>query len=316
MSDEMIDEAVDTAVVKQRGLGRGLNALFDDEEADFSGLSEVALSSSARETVGVEQLHPGALQPRHVFDEESLEQLAESIKVHGLLQPLLVRRDPSVEGQFEIIAGERRWRAAQLAQLHELPVIILDLNDTQALEIGLIENLQREDLNPIDEALGYQKLMDDFGHTQEKLAEAMGKSRSHIANMVRLLNLPMGVQEMVADQGLSMGHARALITAKDPEALAKRVIAEGLSVRETERLAGELNEKPNRKSKAAAKRGKDADTIALESDLSNMIGMHVNIDSKNGKAGKVTVSFKDLDQLDSLLKILSSSQGGGARLIG
>lgn len=292
-----------------RGLGRGLNALFEDEEgiypqADMAGNTP----GRKREMVGVGQLQPGKLQPRHVFDDDKINELAESIKQHGVLQPLLVRRDPNLDDHYEIIGGERRWRASQKAQLHEVPVIVLELNDTEALEIALIENLQREDLNPIDEALGYQKLMQDYGHTQEKLAEAMGKSRSHVANMVRLLNLPPAVQEMVADNGLSMGHARALITAKDPIALAKDVLSKGLSVRETERLAMDASGKPKKaksKASASAKTGKDADTIALEEEVSNAIGMKVSIDSGNGQAGKLSIDFKSLDQLDEILQRLS-----------
>lgn len=300
-----------------RGLGRGLNALFEDEEgiypqADMAGQTP----GRKRDMVGVGQLQPSGLQPRHVFDDEKIAELAESIKQHGVLQPLLVRRDPNLDDHYEIIGGERRWRAAQKAQLHEVPVIILELDDTQALEIALIENLQREDLNPIDEALGYQKLMEDYGHTQEKLAEAMGKSRSHVANMVRLLKLPAAVQEMVADNGLSMGHARALITAKDPVALAKDVLAKGLSVRETEALAADLSDKPKKASskKVSKKTGKDADTIALEQEVSNAIGMNVSIDSKNGQAGTLAISFKSLDQLDELLHRLSHFPG--SRLTG
>ncbi|MGB0720516.1 MAG: ParB/RepB/Spo0J family partition protein [Bdellovibrionales bacterium] len=308
------DDVMDAPKPKSRGLGRGLNALFEDEENFASGF-DTAESDSApssgrkRETVGVEQLYPGGSQPRHVFDEDALDQLADSIKQHGLLQPLLVRRASDGVHTYEIIAGERRWRAAQRAQLHEVPVIVLDLDDVQALEIALIENLQREDLNPIDEAMGYQRLMNDYGHTQEKLAEALGKSRSHIANMVRLLNLPMAVQEMVADNNLSMGHARALITAKDPAALAKIVVEQGLSVRETERLAADHGDTP-KKAKSKAKSGKDADTIALEREVSNVIGMAVKIDSKNGKSGKISIQFKTLDQLDDVLQRLSHISEG------
>ena len=304
--------------LKGRGLGRGLNALFEDEEgvypqADMAGHTP----GRKREMVGVAQIQPGSLQPRHVFDDEKIAELAESIKQHGVLQPLLVRRDPSLDDHYEIIGGERRWRAAQKAQLHEVPVIVLELDDTQALEIALIENLQREDLNAIDEALGYQKLMEDYGHTQEKLAEALGKSRSHIANMVRLLKLPPAVQEMVADNGLSMGHARALITAKNPAELAKAVLAKGLSVRETEALAADMSDKPKKagsKSSASKKTGKDADTLALEAEVSNALGMNVSIDSKNGQAGKLTIDFKSLDQLDELLHRLSHFPG--SRLTG
>ena len=301
-----------------RGLGRGLNALFEDEEgiypqADMEGQTP----GRKREMVGIGQLQPGKLQPRHVFDEEKIAELADSIKQHGVLQPLLVRRDPHLDDHYEIIGGERRWRAAQKAQLHEVPVLILELDDTQALEIALIENLQREDLNPIDEALGYQKLMEDYGHTQEKLAEAMGKSRSHVANMVRLLKLPASVQEMVADNGLSMGHARALITAKDPASVAKAVLAKGLSVRETEALAADMSDKPKKaggKKAASKKTGKDADTLALEAEVSNALGMNVTIDSKNGKEGSLEIKFKSLDQLDELLHRLSHFPG--SRLTG
>jgi len=312
VSEDVIEEDLNP---KSRGLGRGLNALFEDEEAGFD---EVAAAeggiSSRRDTIGVELLRPGTLQPRHVFDDDSIKELADSISQHGLLSPLLVREDPQNLNGYEIIAGERRWRASQKAQLHEVPVIILDIDDTKVLEIGLIENLQREDLNPIDEALGYQKLMEDYGHTQEKLAESMGKSRSYIANIVRLLNLPSGVQEMVADNGLSAGHARALITAKDPLALAKEVVSKGLSVRETEKLAADLSDKPQKnraksKGSGSSARGKDADTLALETEVSNALGMVVSIDSKNGKDGQLSIHFKSLDQLDDLLHRLSHFPG-------
>ncbi len=294
---------------KLRGLGRGLNALFEDEEGVYPQAdAEGHTPGRKREMVGIAQLQPGKLQPRHVFNDDKINELAESIKQHGILQPLLVRRDHQSDDQYEIIGGERRWRAAQKAQLHEVPVIVLDLNDSQALEIALIENLQREDLNAIDEALGYQKLMEDFGHTQEKLAEALGKSRSHIANMVRLLKLPTAVQDMVADNGLSMGHARALITASDPIGLAKTVLAKGLSVRQTEALANETSLEKPKKSAAqpSQKTGKDADTLALEAEISNTLGMHVSIDSKNGQEGTFSVRFKSLDQLDELLHRISN----------
>lgn len=303
---------------KMRGLGRGLNALFEDEENGYpQNESAGDVPGRKRDTLAVSQLYPSKLQPRHVFDAGSIKELAESIAQHGVLQPLLVRRAPDSSGEYEIIGGERRWRAAQKAQLHEVPVIILDLDDTRALEIALIENLQREDLNPIDEAMGYQKLMDDFGHTQEKLAEAMGKSRSHVANMVRLLHLPEAVQTMVSENGLSMGHARALITAQDPVELAKQVLSKGLSVRETESLAMEASGKPKKakpKGAKGKKSGKDADTLALEAEVSNAIGMNVSIDSTNGQAGKLSIDFKTLDQLDELLHRLSHFPG--SRLTG
>lgn len=207
---------------------------------------------------------------------------------------------------YQIVAGERRWRAAQMAQLHELPVIIRDLSDTEVLEVAIIENIQRADLNPVEEAAGYQQLMDQFGHTQEQLAEALGKSRSHIANMVRLLGLPRDVLAFVSDGKLSAGHARALITTEDPSALAKRIVAGGLSVRETEKLA--KGPKPKNQTKPAAKSEKDADTRMLEADLSAATGMKVVIDHKPGsESGKVSISYNSLAQLDDLCRVLSAA---------
>ena len=265
--------------------------------------------------VGIDQLEPGPGQPRNIFQDEALEELAASIKQHGVLQPLLVRENADNSGCYEIIAGERRWRAAQKAQLHEVPVIVLSITDAEAFEIALIENLQREDLDPIDEAAGYQKLIDHYDYTQEKLAENLGKSRSHIANMMRLLQLPPAVQKMLSEGKLSAGHARALITAKNAEELAKTVVARNLSVRETEKLVAEAEGRPS-KSKSKGKSGekgvrKDVDTLALEDELSNKIGMRVSIDSPDGLSGKVSIAFKSLDQLDELLQRLSATQGGG-----
>ncbi|MCB1651625.1 MAG: ParB/RepB/Spo0J family partition protein [Alphaproteobacteria bacterium] len=288
---------------KSRGLGRGLDALFGDEEADFSQevLDEVGASGASRQVLGVDQLDAGMGQPRRIFKDSGLDELADSIRKHGVLQPLLVRPKSDGSGLYEIIAGERRWRAAQKAQLHEVPVIVLEIPDEQAFEIALIENLQREDLDPIDEAAGYQKLLDEYRYTQEKLADSLGKSRSHIANMTRLLNLPMMVQCHLSDGKLSIGHARALITAENAEELAAEVIRRDLTVRETEKLVAEAGGKASGAKKAAKKRSKDVDTIALERDVSDALGMKVSIDSKNGKSGKFTVSFKSLDQLEDIL---------------
>ncbi len=309
-----------TSAPKKRGLGRGLNALFEDEEV-FAGVG-AALSgapaeqgastglaapaaSKSRQTVGIEMLGQSLIQPRKLFEQDSLNELAKSIKVHGLLQPILVRPLKDEAGRYEIIAGERRWRAAQIAQLHEVPIIIRELSDAHALEIALIENLQREDLNPVDEAMGYERLMKEYNYTQEHLGEALGKSRSHVANMVRLLALPDIVLAHLERGDLSAGHARALITAKNPESLAKQVIAKGLNVRQTEALAAEAADRPAPKSAANAKPAKDVDTIALEKDISNQLGMRVSIDSRDGKKGKVSIEFKSLDQLDGLLKRLT-----------
>lgn len=290
----------------KRGLGRGLNALFEDEETpSFAAPAQTATPddpTQPRKNLSVASLRPGKFQPRRNFDDATLKELAESISTHGVLQPLVVRSVGN--GQFEIICGERRWRAAQKAQLHDVPVIIRDMDDEQAMQVALIENLQREDLNPLDEAEGYQRLMEEFAHTQEKLAAAVGKSRSHVANMVRLLGLPSTVRGMIRNGKLTTGHARALITAKDPEALAQDVVARGLSVRETERLAqiAEAKDGKTRKTKPA----KDVDTLGLEREMLQRLGMKVTIDLKpDGKAGAVKIDFKDFDQLDKLIQKLS-----------
>lgn len=320
-------ETEDDVKPRTRGLGRGLNALFEDDESPVTPpedrLDESSGQQESRKQIGIERLQPGSLQPRRHFDQEALQQLADSISAHGLLQPILVRPDKLNDECYEILAGERRWRAAQLAQLHEVPVIILQMSDVEALEVALIENLQREDLNPVEEARGYQKLLQDYGHTQEKLAQALGKSRPYIANMVRLLNLPESVLKQVEDGSLSAGHARALITAQDPESLAQEIIREGLSVRQAEQLAayaaGRSSEQPGSKDESSATAAsskaktpggkkpvpKDADTRALEEDLSAALGMRVSIESADGQSGKISVEFKNLDQLDEILHRLS-----------
>lgn len=301
----------DTTNPKKRGLGRGLNALFEDEEGIYPQISEEGHTPGRkRDMMGIEFLHPGLSQPRHQFDEKSLDELAESIKAHGLLQPILVRKDKNAADMFEIIAGERRWRAAQRAQLHEVPVIVLELSDIEALEIALIENLQREDLNPIDEARGYQKLLEDFGHTQEKLAKALGKSRPHIANMVRLLTLPGEVTDLVRDGKITAGHARALVTADDPKTLAREIVSKGLNVRQTELLASQesaaVTGKPLSKTAQKTAYTKDTDTLALEKEMSDMLGMKVSIDTKDGVSGALRIDFRNLDQLDEVLSRLSN----------
>jgi len=310
---------------KSRGLGRGLNALFEDEEDGFSqggaeGQGDSQLTGRERQMLGVDQMRPGEGQPRRTFNDDSLQELAESIKQHGVLQPLLVREISEGDGMYEIIAGERRWRAAQKAQLHEVPVILLEISDAEAFEIALIENLQREDLDPIDEATGFQRLMDEYDYTQEKLAESLGKSRSHIANMARLLQLPSSVQAHLSAGKLSIGHARALITVDNAEKLAKEVISKGLSVRETENLVAQAQGRPQKSKKAGKAEeeplAKDVDTLALEKEVSNIIGMSVSIDSSDGKTGKVSIAFKTLDQLDDVLQRLSQNAPAGGRLSG
>ncbi len=285
---------------EKKGLGRGLSALMSDVNL---GPASEASPRRADTRLAVEKLRPNPLQPRKDFEPEALQALADSIRQKGVIQPLIVRPAGDI---YEIVAGERRWRAAQMAQAHDVPVVIRDLDDTEVLEIAIIENIQREDLNAIEEALGIRQLMDRFGHTQEKIAEALSKSRSHIANLLRLLALPEPVQAMVRDGQISAGHARALIGTGNPEALARRVAAQGLSVREVERLVREAAaEKPARKGSDKA-REKDSDTRALEADLSAHLGMQVQIDMAGGQAGMLSVRFKTLDDLDRLCQALST----------
>lgn len=286
-----------------RGLGRGLSALMADV-SDATQPEPVAEAGAAPrridQMIPIEQIVPNPDQPRRRFTPDQLEDLAASIREKGVIQPLIVRRASGGAGKFEIVAGERRWRAAQMAQLHAVPALLRDYSDTEALEVAIIENIQRADLNAIEEAAGYRDLMQRFGHTQEKLAEALGKSRSHIANMMRLLGLPGEVQTLVEEGKLTAGHARALITAEDPAALAKQVVEKGLSVREAERLA-----KPSHTTKSGSNAGKsrekDADTLALEKDLSAALGMAVRIDHKLGKEnGTLSIKYETLEALDDL----------------
>lgn len=296
---------------KSRGLGRGLGALFSDDEPNYTQIDPEAHTPGAqRKIVGIEQLEPNPDQPRHHFDEEALNNLAASIKEHGLLQPILVRPHKHNEDMFEIVAGERRWRASQIAQLHEVPIIIRDLDDSATLQIALIENLQRQDLNPIEEAKGYQRLMDEFGHTQESVSEVLGKSRSHVANMVRLLHLPGSVQTMVSKGDITAGHARALVKADNPTLLAQEIASKGLSVRQAERLVSEAasSSKTGGSGGGGSSRpAKDADTMALENELSNALGMKVILEMKDEHAGTLSVNFRNLDQLDLVLQRLSQS---------
>ena len=289
---------------KSRGLGRGLSALMADVNETPIPPASVDEPRRPDMVVPIENIEPNPDQPRRRFDPEHLEDLANSIREKGVIQPLIVREKAG--GKYEIVAGERRWRASQKAQLHELPVIVREFNDTEVLEIAIIENIQRSDLNPVEEAAGYRQLMERFGHTQEAMSKALGKSRSHIANLLRLLNLPQDIQDMVEEGKLSSGHARALITSDHAQVIAKRIVNEGLSVRATEALvkkyaSGDLD-KPKK-----AKPAKDADTKALEGDLSANLGMSVQIDHKaGGESGQITIKYKDMEQLDELCRILTS----------
>jgi ParB family chromosome partitioning protein len=246
------------------------------------------------------QRNPG--QPRKHFDEGDLNDLANSIRSHGVLQPILVR--PIADGKFEIVAGERRWRAAQRAGLHSIPAVVRELNEVEVVEIAIVENVQRTDLNPIEEAQGFQALIDRFGRTQQEIADAVGKSRPHIANMLRLLSLPEELQEMVRDGRLSSGHARAILTAPDPRGLAQKAISEGLNVREVERLAQiAKDEKHGPRASVVAAEAKSADTRALEQSLSNALGLEVAIAEK-GAGGEVKITYKSLEQLDDVIRRL------------
>ncbi|MCK0141358.1 ParB/RepB/Spo0J family partition protein [Aliiroseovarius sp. F20344] len=290
---------------KNRGLGRGLSALMADVAVEEPTKDASSEPRRADMMVPIEKISPNPEQPRRTFTQEQLDDLAASIKEKGVIQPLIVRPKPQSDDEYEIVAGERRWRASQMAKLHQVPVVIREYNDTEALEVAIIENIQRADLNAIEEAAGYRDLMDRFGHTQEKVSEALGKSRSYIANLLRLLNLPGDVQAFVRDGKLSAGHARTLVTAENPSALAREIISKGLSVRAAEKLAkGPSLSKPRQTN---PKSEKDADTKALESDLSAATGMKVQIDHKaGGEAGTVTIRYQSLDQLDDICGKLSS----------
>jgi len=282
---------------RKRGLGRGLSALIEDVQTPAAGGAPVR-------TAPVDQLSPNPNQPRRRFAEEALDALAESIRAHGVIQPLIVRRRPDGREGWEIVAGERRWRAAQRAGAHTLPIVERALNDVEVLEVAIIENIQRADLNPIEEAAGYAQLIERFGHTQEQVARSLGKSRSHIANLLRLLQAPPTVRAMIEDGRLSAGHARALLAAADPEALARRTVAEALSVRQVERLAAAARHP----AAGAPPVGKDPDTLALEADLSAALGLKIAIEHRGG-GGSVRITYRTLDELDGLCQLLGQSNG-------
>ena len=282
------------------GLGRGLSALLGEVEREQPIDSSEALTEGVR-LIAVADIRPHPDQPRRHFDEEKLDELAQSIAERGVLQPIVVRR---VGGGFQIVAGERRWRAAQRVRLHEVPALVRDLNDTETLEIAIIENIQRADLNAIEEAEAYQRLVTDFGHTQEALGKLVHKSRSHVTNLLRLLDLPAKVRQEVATGALSMGHARALITAEDPEKLAAEVIKRGLSVRDTERLARTAKGGGAKERSPKAAPAGDADIVALERQLGDLLGLAVRI-AHAGEGGTVTLSYSSLDQLDMICQRLS-----------
>jgi ParB family transcriptional regulator, chromosome partitioning protein len=279
--------------VRRRPLGRGLAALFGEAEAGKG------IDPAVQRRVPIELIRPGALQPRRRFAEAELDALAQSIREKGVLQPLLVRPLGEDDAAFELVAGERRWRAAQRVGLHDVPVIVRALADSDALEIALVENLQREDLSPLEEAEAYSRLLAEFGRTQTSLAEAVGKSRSHVANTVRLLSLPTPVRQRLDEGALSAGHARALLAAADPAALAEEVVRRGLNVRATERLVQRRARLPQ----TPRARLRDADTLALERDLGAHLGLRVTLEPR-ARGGALTLHYASLDQLDRVLRRL------------
>lgn len=290
---------------RKRGLGRGLSALLGEETASRDD-GEAAASGKPRPvgTLPVEMLRPSPLQPRKHFDDEAFAALVESVKERGVLQPLLVRRDPKDDKHYEIVAGERRWRAAQQARQHDVPVLVKELSDRDALEIALVENLQREDLTPLEEAEAYRRLMTEFGHNQEALARAVGKSRSHVANMMRLLGLPAPVRRMLDEGQITAGHARSLINAKDPEALAREIHRRGLNVRQAEDLMRKSSS--SGAAKAGATAPSDPNITALEHDLAVATGLKVGVRTKASGAGTLTIRFDSPDQLDDVIRRLKN----------
>ena len=280
----------------RKRLGRGLAALIGEIDSPDAP----AKVASADGKVPIELIAPNPRNPRRTFGEVELADLAQSLREHGLVQPVVVRPAPGQKGRYEIIAGERRWRAAQLAGLGEIPIILRDVDDRVALEIAIVENVQRSDLNPIEEAMGYQRLIDDHGYTQADLGQVIGKSRSHVANTLRLLKLPSDIRDMLVDGALSAGHARTLVTATDPAGLARKIVAGGLSVRQAEALAQQPQVREKAKNPAPEK---DADTLALEKLLSDVTGLQVSI-SHREKGGELKIAYRTLEQLDDICRRL------------
>ncbi|TPK71840.1 ParB/RepB/Spo0J family partition protein [Mesorhizobium sp. B2-4-15] len=292
--------------LSRKRLGRGLAALIG--EIDRPAAPEKP-GMSADGKVPIEFLSPNPKNPRRHFGDAELTDLAQSIREHGVVQPVVARPSPTQAGRYEIIAGERRWRAAQRAGLTEIPVIIRDVNDRTALELAIIENVQRADLNAVEEAMGYQQLIDDHGYTQADLGQVIGKSRSHVANTLRLLKLPDVIRDMLVDGVLSAGHARTLVTAEDPAGLAKRIVEEGLSVRQAEALAQMPAGSAAKEARpAATPEQKDADTLALEKLLTDTLGMIVTVDHKGKGGGLLRVAYRSLEQLDEVCRRLKAER--------
>ena len=291
------------APLQKSRLGRGLASLIGDAPVTQPRIPP----EGEQRMVPIEQIRAGKLNPRKSFKEDELSELADSIREKGLVQPILVRPEPTASGSYEIVAGERRWRAAQRAGLHLVPVIVRDLADQEVLELAIIENVQRADLNPIEEAAGYQELIERYAYTQERLAEVIGKSRSHLANTLRLLKLPASVQSMVEDGKLTAGHARALVGREDAEVLAKRIVDSQLNVRDVEALvqAGTESVQTTRRV-----RDKDADTKAFEKELADMLGLKVEIRRGSGESGVLQIKYGNFDQLEYIrLRLMGGPPG-------
>ncbi len=301
-------------MAQAKGLGKGISALLEDDDEMMAANNDSGRGRDRVLSLEINLLHPGKYQPRRHFDEGALKELADSIATHGVMQPIAVREVG--DNSYEIVAGERRWRASQLAGLKEVPTIVHELDDKQALELALIENIQRQDLNPIEEAQGYKRLMEEFDYKQEEMAAAVGKSRSHVANLLRLLQLPDEVKRLVDEEKISMGHARAVLSAENPLSLAREIIAEGLSVRQAEQRAkGAVAEAPSNVSEIPVpskprpvptpkpSSQKDEDIIALEQTLSENIGLTVEINDQ-GQHGEVVIRYDSLEQLDDVLRRL------------
>ncbi|BCH52760.1 ParB/RepB/Spo0J family partition protein [Agrobacterium vitis] len=287
--------------ISKRRLGRGLAALIGEMDQPVPVDESRALVSADR-MVPIEFVSRNPRNPRRYFDETVLQELAGSIRQHGIVQPVVVRTIGT--GRYEIIAGERRWRAAQLAGLVEIPVIVRDVDDRTALELAIVENVQRADLNPLEEAMGYEQLIAEHGYTQNDLGEIIGKSRSHVANSLRLLKLPDPVRDMLADGSLSAGHARALVSTSDPNSLARQIVSKGMSVRDAERLA-QNDIKGQGQPKPHVVPAKDSDTVALERSLSDRLGLDVSINHKGG-GGQLRINYKTLEQLEEICRLLES----------
>jgi ParB family chromosome partitioning protein len=294
------------AMVEEQGrsrLGRGLAALIGDVGEEIGAIER----ARGQRKVPVEFLRPNARNPRKAFAEAELEDLAASVRERGILQPIIVRSIPGMIDAYEIIAGERRWRAAQRAELHDVPVILVEANDREALEIAIVENVQRADLNAMEEAAGYERLIAEFDYTQNDLAKVIGKSRSHVANTLRLSKLPEPVKRMVGEGAVSAGHARALLAVSDPEQVAKRIVEQGLTVRDIERLGQDEARSENKPVRAAApKPEKDPDTRAVEKALEEALGLSVAIQHRASGGGELKISYKTLEQLDALCRRLKA----------